>query len=110
MIHQRFHQSNLFIYRYTTSNGLIRREQGVYTKEAKSGDDSKSLHVNGSYSYVDDKGKLHIVEYKADENGYVVKEPPLSASGFGVGFPANALPAPQDPKGISSAALASLSG
>lgn len=37
------------------------------------GYDSERLSVMGSYTFVDDKGKEHKVEYVADEKGYRAK-------------------------------------
>uniref|UniRef100_A0A336M0Z9 CSON006905 protein n=1 Tax=Culicoides sonorensis TaxID=179676 RepID=A0A336M0Z9_CULSO len=57
-------------YMFDTSDGTSRVEAG----EIKDvGYDSERLSVIGSYTFVDDKGKEHTVEYTADEKGYRAK-------------------------------------
>ncbi|XP_063697903.1 endocuticle structural glycoprotein ABD-5-like [Culicoides brevitarsis] len=61
---------NGYRYQFDTSDGTSRVEAG----ELKDlGYDSERLAVMGSYTFVDDKGKEHTVEYTADEKGYRAK-------------------------------------
>ncbi|XP_044752584.1 cuticle protein CP14.6-like isoform X2 [Coccinella septempunctata] len=109
---------NGYFFEYSTSNGITRTENGVYAKGSKINDgESNILHVSGSYSYVDDKGQTHRIDYEANENGFLVRKPPeltavVTSLESAVAFLGEEYEekGPQYPKRISSAALASLSG
>lgn len=59
-----------FSYRFDTSDGTSRVEAGEF-KDL--GYESEHLVVMGSYTFIDDKGKEHTVEYVADDKGYRAK-------------------------------------
>lgn len=69
-------------------------------------DEDQILRINGFYSYTDEANIVHRVDYVADENGYKIlsKAPSVPTAGRGYAYGA------QEPKGISTAALASLGG
>lgn len=77
----------------------------MYLKNG-SADDDLILRVTGTYSYLDEKGEYHEVNYESDENGFSLKKAPIFAVSSGVAFSEKEY----GRKGISSAALASLSG
>lgn len=61
----------VFFFRYETSDGQTRNEIGYFRDDEKLG---RLLNVRGSYTYTGDDGKLRIVRYVADENGYRQEE------------------------------------
>lgn len=63
----------IFYFRYETSDGQTREEVGYFRDDEKLG---RLLNVRGSYTYTGDDGKLVIVRYVADENGYRQSEGP----------------------------------
>lgn len=80
-IHQCLFLSHVFR-RYETSDGQKRNEVGYFRDDEKLG---RILNVRGSYEYVDTNGKLIIVRYVADENGYRQEEggpSPLPSNGY----------------------------
>ncbi|XP_044752643.1 endocuticle structural glycoprotein ABD-5-like isoform X2 [Coccinella septempunctata] len=90
-------KENGYFFSYETSNG-IKRQENAYT------DENQVLRVNGYYAYIDKDNNPYRVNYVADENGYnIVTRPPLA-------YTTTRPFRPQEPKGISSAALASLGG
>ncbi|XP_044751783.1 larval cuticle protein 1-like isoform X2 [Coccinella septempunctata] len=119
---------NGYSFSYSTSNGITRQENAVIIGDPnRMNDDNQIIRVNGFYSYTDKDNNVYRVDYVADENGYRVlgKSPPsASAPSSSYGAPAGepfAGPisqsfggsqsySPQEPKPISSAALASLGG
>ncbi|XP_044752766.1 larval cuticle protein 1-like isoform X1 [Coccinella septempunctata] len=125
-------RENGYSFSYSTSNGITRQENAFIIGDPnRINDDNQIIIVNGFYSYTDKDNNMYRVEYVADENGYrVLEKTPLSApsGGFGAagGYSGSAGSAPlgptyqsigqsqsyspQEPKPISSAALASLGG
>ncbi|XP_044752919.1 larval cuticle protein 1-like [Coccinella septempunctata] len=125
-------KENGYSFSYSTSNGITRQENAVIIGDPnRMNDDNQIIRVNGFYSYTDKDNNVYRVDYVADENGYRVleKAPPSEPSGgFGApGFASSAGSAPfagpisqsfggsqsyspEEPKPISSAALASLGG
>ncbi|XP_075971125.1 endocuticle structural glycoprotein ABD-5-like [Anticarsia gemmatalis] len=57
---------------YETSNGITRQEVGHLVN---AGTEDEHMVVEGSYSYTDVEGKLVVIRYTADENGYQVSQP-----------------------------------
>ncbi|KAL3283226.1 hypothetical protein HHI36_006374 [Cryptolaemus montrouzieri] len=117
-------QENGYTFEYVTSNGISRSETGRFIKDLSG---NEILKVDGFYSYEDDTGKLQRVQYHADENGFIPQTsfmsvrpspalgipPPIapaSAAGYAGGLGGTIYSEKQEPKGISSAALASLGG
>lgn len=62
------------IFSYKTSNGIERSETGTYEKL----NGSRVLKVEGYFRYTGDDGKVYLVEYTADENGYIPEISELS--------------------------------
>lgn len=64
-------RSNLTIsnYRFETSNGITREEKGTLVDP---GLESEHISVEGSYSYINEEGKIETVKYVSDENGYTI--------------------------------------
>ncbi|XP_022816498.1 endocuticle structural glycoprotein SgAbd-5-like isoform X2 [Spodoptera litura] len=58
-------------FRFETSNGLKRQENGVVFNQ---GQEDEYIQVQGSYSYIDTKGRLVNVIYRADRDGYHLQE------------------------------------
>ncbi|CAH1644279.1 unnamed protein product [Spodoptera littoralis] len=84
-------------FRFETSNGLKRQESGVVFNQ---GQEDEYIQVQGSYSYIDTKGRLVNVIYRADRDGYHLQEKDtgLTMTGF------------QASPGLPPAAIASLLG
>lgn len=55
--------------RFKLSDGQSRTESGSFILKA----DKPVFTVKGSYSFIDEKGKNHEVEYKADDKGYKIE-------------------------------------
>ncbi|XP_023952580.2 endocuticle structural glycoprotein SgAbd-5-like [Bicyclus anynana] len=69
---------------FATSNGMAREETGTIVNK---GQPNEHIAVKGRYSYMDTEGKQEMVEYSADENGYIILPPKYTGAAFGV--PAN---------------------
>lgn len=54
-------KSNTLSYSYDTSNGIHANQNGTA---------AGGVRLQGSYSYTGDDGKLYVVDYTADENGF----------------------------------------
>ncbi|KAF9798837.1 hypothetical protein SFRURICE_020401 [Spodoptera frugiperda] len=82
-------------FRFETSNGLKRQEKGSVVNQ---GQEDEYIQVQGSYSYIDTKGRLVNVVYRADKDGYHLIEKEMG--------PTITLQS----SGLSPAAIASLLG
>ncbi|XP_072939737.1 flexible cuticle protein 12-like [Epargyreus clarus] len=54
-------------YAVKTSDGKVVSEQGVLKNV---GTENEAMEVRGSFSYVDNDGKVYTVDYVANENGF----------------------------------------
>ncbi|XP_049865967.1 larval cuticle protein LCP-17-like [Pectinophora gossypiella] len=59
--------SGNYYFRFETIYGLRREETGELVN---AGQPDQHIEVHGEYSYEDPEGKLHVIKYTADENGY----------------------------------------
>ncbi|XP_021201021.3 endocuticle structural glycoprotein SgAbd-5 isoform X3 [Helicoverpa armigera] len=59
---------------FETSNGIKREERG---RLVNVGQEDEHIVVEGSYSFLDDTGKLVFIRYTADENGYKIGPAPV---------------------------------
>ncbi|XP_075971124.1 endocuticle structural glycoprotein ABD-5-like [Anticarsia gemmatalis] len=66
--------SGNYRFSFETSNGISREEIGHLENV---GQEDEHLVVEGSYTYTDVEGKLVVVRYTADKNGYRVEPPQL---------------------------------
>lgn len=53
--------------RFRTSDGIVRQEQGQLKN---AGTENEAIEVRGSFTYKDDLGAEHTINFLADENGY----------------------------------------
>jgi len=65
---------NGYVYSYGTRNGDVVEQSAAFKPGPilEDGTQEKIPVVRGSYSFVDNFGKLHEVKYEADENGFRV--------------------------------------
>ncbi|XP_063379249.1 larval cuticle protein 1-like isoform X2 [Cydia fagiglandana] len=60
-----------YVYSYETQDGIKKNEQGeVKTVNDEDNKPQQVVVVRGTYSYADNDGQLHNVNYVADENGF----------------------------------------
>lgn len=59
--------SQYYTFRYETSDGSSRSEQGQLKNP---GTDNEALSVTGSFQYIGPDGVTYKVDYIADENGF----------------------------------------
>lgn len=58
-----------FVCRYALSDGQAREETGILTQVGE----NEVYRVSGAYTFQGTDGKTYLVQYTADENGYVAK-------------------------------------
>ncbi|XP_017785783.1 PREDICTED: flexible cuticle protein 12-like [Nicrophorus vespilloides] len=72
-------------YAFESDDGIKKEETGEIVNEGR---DDQFIKVTGSYSYIGDDGKMYMVVYTADENGFHPSPPKPFAMSISFASPA----------------------